>query len=128
MMDPIDLATLFLVLVTLVVAVIALQNTRRTASLAEDRMSYLREERERLSFFHEQEHRLEGELERERQERSRVQEELERAHHQRLEALQKAEHAEQEAKRKATLLLRERMDHYLEELDEDGQRDIRRVK
>ena len=128
MMDPIDLATLLLVLVTLVVTVIGLQTARKTASLAEKRMTYLREEQERLSFLREQQRGLAGELERERQERSRVQEELERAHHQRLEALQKAEHAQQEAQRKAMLLLREQMDHYLEELDEDGQRDIRRVK
>ena len=127
MMDPIDLATLFLVLVTLVVAVIALQNTRRTASLAEDRMSYLREEQERLSFFHEQQRRLEGELERERQERSEAQKHLEQERRQRLEALQKAEGAKQEAMREATLQLREWMDHDLAELDEDGQRDERRA-
>jgi hypothetical protein len=122
------LVTLVLVLVTLVVAVLALRDVRKNASLAEERMTYLHEEQERLSFFREQHRRLEGELERERQECSRMQKEQERAHEQRLEALQKAECAEQEATRKATLQLRERMDHYLEELDEDGRRDIRRVK
>jgi hypothetical protein len=128
MMDPIDLATLFLVLVTLVVAVIALQNVRKTASLAEERMTYLREEQERLSFFHEQQRRLEGELERERQERSEAQKKLEQERQQRQEALQKAEGAKQEAMREATLQLRKWMDHDLAELDEDGQRDARRVK
>jgi chromatin segregation and condensation protein Rec8/ScpA/Scc1 (kleisin family) len=71
---------------------------------------------------------MEGELERERHKRYRVQEEVESTHNQRLEALQKAEVAEQEATRKATLQLRERMDHYLEELHETGRLDIRRAK
>lgn len=120
MMDLINLATLLLVLFTLVVALLALRDVRKTASLAEERYTYLCEEQERLSFYREQQQRLEGELERERQKRARVQEEVERAHNQRLEALQQAEVAEQEATRKATLQLRERMDHYLKELHDNG--------
>jgi TolA-binding protein len=88
-MDLINLATPLLVLVTLVVAVLALRDVRKNASLAEERMTYLHEEQERLSFFREQHRRLEGELERERQECSRMQKEQERAHEQRLEALQR---------------------------------------
>jgi biopolymer transport protein ExbB/TolQ len=107
-MDSINVASLVVVLVTLVVVLVtlvcvvrALREVRRTASLAEERMTYLHEEQERLSFFREQHRGLEEKLERERQERSRVQEELERAHDQHLEVLQKvlqkAEGAEQEA-------------------------------
>ena len=119
----------FFLVVTLVVAGLALRHVRKIASLTEERITELREEQERLQSFYQEKHKsLEGELERERQKHSEAQKNLEQERQQRLEALQKAEHAEQEAKRKATLLLRERMDHYLEELDEDGQRYDRRAK
>ncbi len=127
-MDPLNVGTLVLVIITLVVAVLALRDVRKIASLAEERIEYLHEEQERMKFHRETHKRLEGELERERQERLRMQEELEHERRRRLEALQKAEHAEQEATKKATQQLRERMDQYLKELDEDGRRDIRRVK
>jgi hypothetical protein len=120
----INLATLLLVLFTLVVALLALRDVRKTASLAEVRITYLREEQERLSFYGKQQQRLEGELERERQERLEAQEKQEQERQQRLEALRQAEQAKQEATKEAMLQLSERIDHYLEELEEDGQHNI----
>ncbi len=133
-MDPIKVGVLFFILyfflvVTLVVAGLALRHVRKIASLTEERITELREEQERLQFFYHEKHKsLEGELERERQERLKAQETQEQEHQQRLEAQRQAEQAKQEATREATLQLRERMDQYLKELDEDGRRDIRRVK
>ena len=133
-MDPIRVGMLFFILyfflvVTLVVAGLALRHVRKIASLTEERITGLREEQERLQSFYQEKHKnLEGELERERQERSEAQKNLEQERQQRLEALQKAEGAKQEAMRDATLQLREWMDHDLAELDEDGQRDDRRAK
>jgi biopolymer transport protein ExbB/TolQ len=133
-MDPIRVGMLFFILyfflvVTLVVAGLALRHMRKIASLTEERITELREAQERIeSFYQEKHNRLEGELERERQERSEAQKNLEQERQQRLEALQQAEGAKQEAMREATLQLREWMDHDLAKLDEDGQRDDRRVK
>ncbi len=126
-MDPIRVSVLFFILyfllaVTLVVAVLALRHVRKIASLTEERITELREQQERLLFFYQEKHKsLEGELERERQERSEAQKNLEQERQQRLEALQKAESAKQEAMREATLQLREWMDHDLAKLNEDGQ-------
>ena len=133
-MDPIRVGVLFFILyfflvVTLVVAGLALRHVRKIASLTEERIMELREEQERLQSFYQEKHKnLEGELERERQERSEAQKNLEQERQRRLEALQKAEGAKQEAMREATLQLREWMDHELAELGEDGQRDERRAK
>ena len=133
-MDPIRVGMLFFILyfflvVTLVVAGLALRHVRKIASLTEERITELREEQERLQSFYQEKHKsLEGELERERQKHSEAQKNLEQERQQRLEALQKAESAKQEAMREATLQLRKWMDHDLAELDEDGQRDDRRVK
>lgn len=133
-MDPIRIGALFFILyfflaATLVVAVLALRHVRKIASLTEERITELREEQERLQvFYHEKHKSLEGELERERQERLEVQKTLEQEQQQRLEALRQAEQAKQDASREAMLQLRERMDQYLTELDEDGRRDLRRVK
>src|SRR4028118_32971 len=130
-MDPIRVGMLFFILyfflvVTLVVAGLALRHVRKIASLTEERITVLREEQERLQSFYQEKHKsLEGELERERQERSEAQKNLEQERQQRLEALQKAESARQEAMREATLQLREWMDHDLAELDADGRRDAR---
>jgi biopolymer transport protein ExbB/TolQ len=134
MMDPIKIGVLFFILyfflvVTLVVAGLALGHVRKIASLTEEHIGELREEQERLQFFYYEKHKsLEEELERERQERVEAQKNLEQEHQQRLEAQLQAEQAKQEAMREATLQLREQMDLYLKELDEDGRRDIRRVK
>ncbi len=118
----------FFLVVTLVVAGLGLRHVRKIASLTEERITELREEQERLQSFYQEKHKnLEGELERERQERSEAQKNLEQERQQRLEALQKAEGAKQEAMREATLQLREWMDHDLGELDEDGQREDRRA-
>ena len=131
-MDPIRVGLLFFILyfflvVTLVVAGLALRHVRKIASLTEERITELREEQERLQSFY-LEKRLEGELERERQARSEAQKDLEQERQQRLEALQKAEGAKQEAMREATLQLRTWVDHDLAQLDEDGRRDARRAK
>ena len=134
MMDPIKIGVLFFILyfflvVTLVVAGLALRHVRKIASLTEEHIGELREEQERLQFFYHEKHKsLEEELERERQGHLEAQKNLEQERQQRLEALQKAESAKQEAMREATLQIREWMDHDLAELDEDGQRDDRRVK
>ncbi len=133
-MDPIRVGMLFIILyfflvLTLVVAGLALRHVRKIASLTEERITELREAQERLeSFYQEMHNRLEGELEQERQKHSEAQKNLEQERQQRLEALQKAESAKQEAMREATLQIREWMDHNLAELGEDGQRDDRRVK
>jgi F0F1-type ATP synthase membrane subunit b/b' len=112
-----------------VVAGLALGHVRKIASLTEEHIGELREEQERLQFFYHEKHKsLEEELERERQERVEAQKNLEQEHQQRLEAQLQAEQAKQEAIREATLQLHEQMDLYLKELDEDGRRDIRRVK
>ena len=133
-MDPTRVGILFFILyfflvVTLVVAGLALRHVRKIASLTEEHIGELREEQERLQSFYQEKHKsLEAELERERQKRSEAQKNLDQERQQRLEALQKAEGAKQEAMREATLQLRAWMDHDLAELDEDGQRDDRRVK
>ena len=133
-MDPIRVGMLFFILyfflvVTLVVAGLALRHMRKIASLTEERITELREEQERLQSFYQEKHKsLEGELERERQKCLEAQKNLEQEHQQRLEALQKAESAKQEAMREAPLQLREWIDHDLAELDKDGQRGDRRVR
>ncbi len=133
-MDPIRVGMLFFILyfflvVTLVLAGLALRHVRKIASLTEERITELREEQERLQSFYQEKHKnLEGELERERQERAEAQKNLEQERQQRLEALQKAESAKQDAMREAALQLREWMDHDLAKLHEDGQREDRRAK
>ena len=97
--------------------------------LAEVRNEYLREEQTRLAQLREQHKTLKEELARERHERWSLQEELNQEHGKRLEAQRRAEQAEQEALMGATRQLRERMGHYLKELEEDTQPGIiRRVK
>ena len=126
-MDPFRVGMLFFILyfflvVTLVVAGLALRHVRKIASLTEERIKELREAQERLeSFYQEKHNRLEEELEQERQKHSEAQKNLEQERQQRLEALQQAEGAKQEAMREATLQLRKWMDHDLAKLDEDGQ-------
>ena len=133
-MDPIRVGMLFFILyfflvVTLVVAGLALRHVRKIASLTEERITELREAQERLEAFYQEKHNsLEGELERERQKCSEAQKELEQERQQRLEALQKAEGAKQEAMREATLQISKWMDRDLGKLDENGQRDGHKVK
>lgn len=134
MMDPFKVGMLFFILyfflgVTLVVAALCLRHVRKIASLTEERITELRQEQERLQFFYQEKYKsLEEELERQRQERLEAQGKLGREHQQREEALRQAEQANQEARREVTLQLREWVSHYLEELEEDGRHDIRRVK
>ena len=131
-MDPIKVGMLFFILyfflvVILVVAGLALRHVRKIASLTEERITELRVEQERLQFFYQEKHKtLEGELERDLQERLEAQKKLEQEQKQRVEAVRQAEQAKQEAMREATLQLRELVDHDLKKLDEDGLRDIRR--
>ena len=129
MMDLGGVGALLVGIVTLVVAVLTLRSARSAVQLAEARNEYLREEQTRLAQLHEQLKVLKEELARERHERWSLQEELNQEHGKRLEAQRRAEQAEQEALMGATQQLRERMDHYLKELEEDTQPGvIRRVK
>ena len=129
MIDLGAVGALLVGIVTLLVAVLTLRSARSAVQLAEARNEYLREEQTRLAQLREQHKTLKEELVRERQERWSLQEELNQEQGERLEAQRRAEQAEQEALRGATQQLRERMDHYLKELEEDTQPGIiRRVK
>jgi biopolymer transport protein ExbB/TolQ len=125
----VDVGALLVGLVTLVVAVLALRSAQSAAQLAEARNEYLRGEQKRLDQLREQHKTLNEELVRERQERWSLQEQLNQEQGQRLEAQRRAELAEQEALRGATQQLREQMDRYLKELEEDTQPGlVRRIK
>ena len=129
MMDLGGVGALLVGIITLVVAVLTLRSARSAVQLAEARNEYLREEQTRLTHLREQHKVLETELARERHERWSLQEELNQEHGQRLEAQRGAEQAEQEALMRATRQVREWMDHYLKELEEDTDPGImRRVK
>jgi biopolymer transport protein ExbB/TolQ len=130
----VGVGTLFVVVVTLIIAVLVLRNTRRTGELAEKLAEYQLEDRESfevirglrqdLDWERQERQNLRGELDQERKERQRAQQAL-------LKAQQRAESAEQKAMREATLQLRGRMDEYLKELGEAGTwpgGGIRRVK
>ena len=128
-MDLVGAGALLVGIVTLVVALLALRNAQSAVQLAEARNEYVREEQKRLDQLREQHKTLNEELARERQERWSLQEQLNQEQGQRLEAQRRAELAEQEALREATQQLRERMDRYLKELEEDTQPGLmRRVK
>ena len=129
-MDVGGVGALLVGTVTLVVAVLTLRSARSAVQLAEARNEYLREEQTRLAQLHEQLKVLKEELARERHERWSLQEELNQEHGERLEAQRRAEQAEQEALKQSTQQLRERMDHYLKELEEDTllRGNMRRVK
>jgi uncharacterized membrane protein YhiD involved in acid resistance len=129
MIDLGAVGALLVGIVTLLVAVLTLRSARSAVQLAEARNEYLREEQTRLAQLREQHKTLKEELVRERQQRWSLQEELNQEHGERLEAQRRAEQAEQEALKRATQQLRERMGHYLKELEEDTQPGImRRVK
>jgi biopolymer transport protein ExbB/TolQ len=131
----VGVGTLFVVVVTLIVAVLVLRNTRRTGELSEKLAEHQLEDRESveiirglrqgLDWERQERQNLRDELDQERQERQRAQQAL-------VKAQQRAESAEQKAMREATLELRERMDDYLKELGEEGTwpggGGIRRVK
>ena len=130
----VGVGTLFLVVVTLVVGVLVLRNTRRTSELAEKlaeqqledqgSLEIIRGLRQGLDWERQERKTLGEELNRERQERLRAQQALVQAQH-------RVEDAEQRAIREATRQLRERMDDYLKELGEAGTwpgGGIRRVK
>jgi signal transduction histidine kinase len=128
MLDFLIIGTLFVGVVTLVVAMLTLRNAQRAAQLAEERNEYLLEEQTRLRALREEHQGLREDLQSERQARWSLQEELKQERQDRIEAQQRADQAEQEALRGATQQLRERVDHYLNELEEEGRPDIRRVK
>ena len=131
----IGVGTLLVVVVTLVVAVLALRRGRRIGELAQKLAEHQLEDRENLEIIRglrqglDQERRerqnLCEELDQERQERLRAQQAL-------IQAQQRAEKAEQKAMMEATRQLRARMDEYLKELGEagtwPGDGGIRRVK
>ena len=131
----IGVGTLFVVVVTLVVGVLALRHGRRIGELAQKLAEHQLEDRENLEVIR----GLRKGLDWERQERQNLREELDRERQERLreqqalvQAQQRAENAEQRAMMEATRQLRERMDDYLKELGEagtwPGDGGIRRVK
>jgi chromatin segregation and condensation protein Rec8/ScpA/Scc1 (kleisin family) len=130
----IGVSTLFAVVLSLVVGVLALRHAWRNGELAEKLAERQNEDRENLEIIR----GLRQGLDWERQERKNLREELNREHQERLRAQQalvqaqhRAESAEQKAMREATRQLRERMDDYLKELGETGTwpgGGIRRVK
>jgi biopolymer transport protein ExbB/TolQ len=132
-MMVIGVGALFVV-VTLVVAVLALRHARRTGELAEKLAEHQLEDRESLEIIR----GLRQGLDQERQERQNLREELDQERRERqraqqalVKAQQRAENAEQKAIREATRQLRARMDDYLKELGEAGTwpgGGIRRVK
>ena len=130
----VGVGTLFVAVITLVIAVLALRNTRRTGELAQKLAEHQLEDRESLEIIRglrqgldwerQERKNLREELDKERQERQRAQQAL-------VKAQQRAENAEQRAIREATQQLRKRMDDYLKELGEAGTwpgGGIRRVK
>ena len=129
----VGVGTLLVVVVTLVVAVLALRHARRTGELAEKLAEHQLDDRESLEIIRglrqgldqerQERQNLREELDQERQERQRAQQAL-------VKAQQRAENAEQKAIREATRQLRARMDDYLKELGEKGTwpGSIRRVK
>jgi biopolymer transport protein ExbB/TolQ len=134
-MMVIGVGTLFVVVVTHVVAVLALRRGRRIGELAQKLAEHQLEDRENLEIIR----GLRQGLDQERQERQNLCEELDRERQERLraqqglvQAQQRAEKAEQKAMMEATRQLRERMDEYLKELGEagtwPGDGGIRRVK
>src|SRR4028118_2046704 len=119
----VGVGTLLVAVVTLVVAGLALRNTRRTGELAEKLAEHQLEDRESLEIIR----GLRQGLDYERQERQNLREELDQERQERLraqqalvQAQQKAEKAEQKAMMEATRQLRARMDDYLKELGEAG--------
>ena len=130
----VGVGTLLVAVITFVIAVLALRNTRRTGELSEKLAEHQLEDRESVEIIRglrqgmdqerQERQNLREELDQERQERQRAQQAL-------VKAQQRAESAEQKAMREATLQLRERMDEYLKDLEEAGTwpgGGIRRVK
>src|SRR5919112_5615764 len=129
MMDVVGVGALLVGIATLVVVVLTLRSAQSAVQLAEARNEYLREEQNRLDQLREQHKTLNEELVRERQERRSLQEQLNQEHGERMEAERRAEQAEQEALRGATQQLREQMDRYIQELEEDTRNGaMRRIK
>ena len=127
--DVVGAGALLVGIVTLCVAALTLLSAQSAAQLAEARNEDLREEQIRLAKPREQLKVLETELVQERLERWSLQEKLNQERGERSEAQRRAEQAEQEALKQITRQLRERMDHYLKELEEDTDPGIvRRVK
>jgi biopolymer transport protein ExbB/TolQ len=122
----VSFGTLFVVIATLVVAVLALRSARQAGEIADNHAKQQLEEQEHFEIIR----GLRQGLDWERQERQSLHEALEQARQELLEAQQRAEHAEQNAMREATRQLRARMDDYLKELgDQDTwPSGIRRVK
>ena len=127
--DVVGVGALLVGIATLVVVVLTLRSARSAAQLAEARNEYLREEQKRLDQLREQHKTLNEELVRERQERWSLQEQLNQEQGERLEVQRMAEQAEQVALRGATQQLREQMDRYIQELEEDTRPGaMRRIK
>ena len=127
--DVVGVGALLVGIATLVVVVLTLRSAQSAVQLAEARNEYLREEQNRLDQLREQHKTLNEELERKRQERWSLQEQLNQEQGERLEAERRAEQAEQEALRGATQQLREQMNRYIQDLEEDTRSGtMRRIK
>ena len=127
--DVVGAGALLVGIVTLCVAVLTLRSARSAVHLAEARNEHLREEQIRLAKPLEQLKVLETELVQERLERWSLQEALNQEQGERLEAQRRVEQAEQEALKQTTRQLREWMDHYLKNQEEDTDPgNMRRVK
>jgi len=127
--DVVGVGALLVGIATLVVVVLTLRSAQSAVQLAEARNEYLREEQNRLDQLREQHKTLNEELVRERQERWSLQEQLNQEQGERLEAERRAEQAEQEALRGATQQLREQMNRYIQDLEEDTRSGtMRRIK
>ena len=127
--DVVGVGALLVGIATLVVVVLTLRSAQSAVQLAEARNEYLREEQNRLDQLREQHKTLNEELVRERQERWSLQEQLNQEQGERLEAERRAEQAEQEALRGATKQLREQMNRYIQDLEEDTRSGtMRRIK
>lgn len=74
----ISIGSLLLSVATLILVVLALQSSRRSEEIGEDRLELLRDQQNRLELMREERKMLSKELERERQMRLEVQQELER--------------------------------------------------
>src|ERR671921_2033799 len=129
MMDLGGVGALLVGIVTLVVVVLTLRSAQSAVQLAEARNEYLLEEQKRLDQLREQHKTLNEELVRERQERWSLQEQLNQEQGERMEAERRAEQAEQEALTGAMQQLREQMDRYIQDLEEDTRPGaMRRIK
>jgi uncharacterized protein (DUF3084 family) len=83
----VSIGTLVLSIATLITAALALRSVRKSVELGEDRLRFLEAERNRLELLGEEHRRLEGQLEREHQERLGAQQRVQQLEEERPEKL-----------------------------------------